>query len=239
MTNLRAKLGAYARLFDEFNAKYHKPLPTLKIANDGKNSMIGLQGAKISYVSSIPSCENTMHWEMIKKERQAGLAEDQIWEWRDARLGRHQAEVIYTYCGYWCNLKLYILGGLGRVETRLQNQGDNLKDIRESINWIVVNTTATKSAKGESSVRTAYENDDREFWRDLRRQLLKERFLGAAVQRKQSLIRAYVTALAKKEVLDEDESDGDEASMNTKEAASDSQARILEDIIKSQKEDSG
>ncbi|KAF4627858.1 hypothetical protein G7Y89_g10294 [Cudoniella acicularis] len=84
------------------------------------------------------------------------------------------------------NLKLYILGGLGRVEKQLQNQGDDLKDI-------------------------PYENDDREFWRELRRQLLEESFPLPALQKKKGLIKAYVGELGSKGILDKDGSDGDEA----------------------------
>lgn len=84
------------------------------------------------------------------------------------------------------SLKLYTLGSLGRVETRLNGQGGDLKGIRERVDWIAAKMTSTSMAANEGSAWTAYGNDDKEFWRNLRRQLLKNRFDERAVEREKA-----------------------------------------------------
>ena len=124
------------------------------------------------------------------------------------------------------------------METQLKSQGTDLKGIRESIDWIIANMTEYKSAKEEESVWTASENDDRQFWRDLWRQLIKEGFSRTALQRKQNLIKVYVEELGNKRVLDEDQSDGDEAiEFDIEEAALGSGSCHLQDSVESQTED--
>jgi len=103
------------------------------------------------------------------------------------------------------SLKLYTLGSLGRVEEQLGNQGGELKGIKESINWIAANMTASKSAAGEGSVWTTYENDDRAFWRELRRELHSDGFSRSALEKRKSLIKAYVKELGNRGIFDEDE----------------------------------
>jgi hypothetical protein len=51
--------------------------------------------------------------------------------------------------------------------------------------------TTSSSAAGEGSLRTAYVNGDKMFWKYLRRQLFKEEFDMSAIQRK-TFIKAYV-----------------------------------------------
>ena len=116
------------------------------------------------------------------------------------------------------NLKLYTLGSLGRIEDKLNNQGGDLEGIRESINWIAANMTASSSAKAQGSVWTTYENDDKVFWRELRRQLHREGFSKAALERKKSLLTGYVEELGHRGVFDEDEGSGNNVE-NAKTAA--------------------
>ncbi|CZR65719.1 uncharacterized protein PAC_15619 [Phialocephala subalpina] len=108
------------------------------------------------------------------------------------------------------SLKLYTLGSLGRVETELQNQGGDLRGIRASIDWIMANMTTSRRAADEGSVWTAYENDNKEFWRELRRHLHKEGFSKSNLQEKQDLVMAYVEELGNRRVFDEEESDGED-----------------------------
>jgi hypothetical protein len=116
------------------------------------------------------------------------------------------------------SLKLYTLGSLGRVEKQLGNQGGELKGIKESINWIAANMTASKSAAGEGSVWTIYENDDRAFWRELRRELHSDGFPWPALEKRKNLIKAYVKELGNRGVFDEDENEDEGIDFETRDA---------------------
>jgi hypothetical protein len=119
------------------------------------------------------------------------------------------------------SLKLYTLGSLGRVEEQLGNQGGELKGIKESINWIAANMTASKSAAGEMSVWTTYENDDRAFWRELRRELHSDGFPRSALEKRKSLIKAYVKELGNRGVFDEDEDEDEGTNFETRDIGGD------------------
>ena len=108
------------------------------------------------------------------------------------------------------SLSAYTFGPLSRVEKELQNQGGDLRGIRGSINWIVANMTASQGTAGEGSVWTAYENDDKQFWRDLRRQLHKEGFSETILQTNRDLLMAYVEELGKRGGFDEEAVDGED-----------------------------
>jgi hypothetical protein len=116
------------------------------------------------------------------------------------------------------SLKLYTLGSLGRVEEQLGNQGGELKGIKESIDWIAANMTASKSAAGEGSVWTIYENDDRAFWRELRRELHSDGFPWPALEKRKNLIKAYVKELGNRGVFDEDENEDERIDFETRDA---------------------
>jgi hypothetical protein len=119
------------------------------------------------------------------------------------------------------SLKLYTLGSLGRVEEQLCNQGGELKGIKESINWIAANMTASKSTACEGSVWTTYENDDRGFWRELRRELHSDGFPRSALEKRKNLIKAYVKELGNRGVFDEDEDEDEGTNFETRDVGRD------------------
>jgi hypothetical protein len=97
-------------------------------------------------------------------------------------------------------LNLCSLGSLGRVETQLEQ----LPGIRESINWIAANMTAGNK---DGTVWTTHAEDDKDFWRQLRRELVKEGFPSSSLHKHKRLIKAYVKELGNRGVLDQVEDD--------------------------------
>lgn len=96
-------------------------------------------------------------------------------------------------------LNLLSLGSQGRIEIQLIQQGGDVKGIRESINWIL----ARMATDPEASVMTSYTNDSVSFWRDMRRELVKDGYPSSVIHRYKSLIKAYVKELGDRGVLDE------------------------------------
>jgi hypothetical protein len=96
-------------------------------------------------------------------------------------------------------LNLLSLGSQGRIEIQLSRQGGDVEAIRESINWIL----ARMATIPEASVMTSYTNDSKSFWRDMRRELVKDGYSSSVIHSYKSLIKAYVKELSDRGVLDE------------------------------------
>ena len=62
---------------------------------------------------------------------------------------------------------------------------------------------ATKS--GEGTVWTSYENDDKAFWRELRRGLVKEGYRSSVLHEHKHLIKKYVEELGGRGFFDKEE----------------------------------
>jgi hypothetical protein len=93
---------------------------------------------------------------------------------------------------------------LGRVEAQSSRHGHHLRGIRKSLHWVTANMAAT-GGSGSGSVWTSYTNDDKSFWRELRRELVNEGYDSAALQKHKKLIKAYVEELGNRGVFDEPE----------------------------------
>jgi len=100
------------------------------------------------------------------------------------------------------SINLCLLGSQGRVETQLNNVGGDLEGIRERVNWIAANMAAKS---GEGTVWTTYEDDDRAFWRELRRGLVKEGYRSKVLHKHKHLIKDYVEELGRRGAFDQDE----------------------------------
>ena len=99
----------------------------------------------------------------------------------------------------------------GEIETTLEmaeehsrRHGRSLRGIRTSLHWVIANLSAEV---GEGSVRSSYANDDKVFWRTLRRELVKEGYDNYELQKHRRLIKAYVEELVNRGVLDDQETD--------------------------------
>ncbi|KAN0112607.1 hypothetical protein V8E51_005558 [Hyaloscypha variabilis] len=99
----------------------------------------------------------------------------------------------------------------GKVETTLEMAEEqsrrherSLRGIRTSLHWVIANLSAEI---GEGSVRSSYANDDKVFWRTLRKELVKEGYDNYELQKHRRLIKAYVEELVNRGVLDDQETD--------------------------------
>ena len=99
-------------------------------------------------------------------------------------------------------LNLCSLDSQGKVEAQLNNFGGKLEGIRGKVDWVTANITARS---GEGSVWTSYTNDDRSFWRKLRRGLHKTGYNNSTLDKHKQLIRKYVQELGERGVFDQDE----------------------------------
>jgi hypothetical protein len=106
---------------------------------------------------------------------------------------------------------LCALDSPGRVETTLEmaeensrRHGKSLRGIRSSLHWVIANLSAEV---GEGSVRSSYANDDKTFWRTLRKELVKEGYDNYTLQKHRRLIKAYVEELVNRGVLDDQGTD--------------------------------
>ena len=97
-------------------------------------------------------------------------------------------------------LNLVSLGTVGEVERKMNEAGGDLTDIKNALNGITARLSAT--AGRESSVLTAYTNDDKDAWRELRRGLVKDGFRGSLVRKHMKTIMAYVKELGSRGALD-------------------------------------
>jgi hypothetical protein len=96
-------------------------------------------------------------------------------------------------------LNLCSLGSQGKVEKQLEGVGGDLEGIRAKVDWIVANITA-KSEDG--TVWTSYTNDDKTFWRELRRELVKEGYHSSVLRKHKWLLKSYVEELGMRGVFD-------------------------------------
>ena len=98
-------------------------------------------------------------------------------------------------------LNLISVGTVGAVEKKMDQAGGDLRDIKAAVNHITAHFLATERQEG--SVLTAYTNDDRDAWRELRRGLVKAGFRDSIVRKHMDTIMAYVKELGDKGVLDD------------------------------------
>ncbi len=99
----------------------------------------------------------------------------------------------------------------GRVETTLEmaeeqthRHGRSLRGIRTSLHWVIANLSRDV---GQGSVRASHANDDKLFWRTLRKELVKEGYDNYTLQKHRRLSKAYVEELVNQGVLDDQEPD--------------------------------
>ncbi|KAH8769741.1 hypothetical protein BGZ57DRAFT_733128, partial [Hyaloscypha finlandica] len=92
-------------------------------------------------------------------------------------------------------LNLLSIGSQGKVESYMESQGDELREMRRSLNWITASMQAKSPKVGEGSILTTYAGDDKAIWKDFRRELIKEGFSSGVLQRHKETIKDYVMEL--------------------------------------------
>lgn len=104
-------------------------------------------------------------------------------------------------------LNLLSIGSQGKVESYMESQGDELREMRRSLNWITASMQAKSPKVGEGSILTTYAGDDKAIWKDFRRELIKEGFSSGVLQRHKETIKDYVMELGDRGALDDNEDD--------------------------------
>ncbi|KAE9367344.1 hypothetical protein N431DRAFT_428749 [Stipitochalara longipes BDJ] len=100
-------------------------------------------------------------------------------------------------------LNLLSIGSQGKVESYMETQGDELREMRRSLNWITAEMQAKAPKAGEGSILTTYAGDDKAIWKDFRRGLIKEGFSSEVLQRHKETIKDYVMELGSRGALDD------------------------------------
>ncbi len=104
-------------------------------------------------------------------------------------------------------LNLLSIGSQGKVESYMESQGDELKEMRRSLNWITASMQAKAPKAGEGSILTTYAGDDKAIWKDFRRELIREGFSSEVLERHMETIKDYVIELGNRGALDDVEDD--------------------------------
>jgi len=105
-------------------------------------------------------------------------------------------------------LNLLGMGSLGKVEAHMEAHGGELRELKESLNWITASLQAS-AGHGEGSILTTYGEDDKAIWKEFRRELLREGFSSEELRMHKSLIKDYVMELGARGALDFAEEDED------------------------------
>jgi hypothetical protein len=86
----------------------------------------------------------------------------------------------------------------GKMTTTLSGHGEQLDIILDKVDAIAAKMSNQKSG----SVMTSYDNDDKEVWKDFRRELVAEGFSSSVLQQHKDVLRAYIREIDQKGLLD-------------------------------------
>jgi len=109
------------------------------------------------------------------------------------------------------SVNLCSLSSQGRVEKELNAVGGDLAGVRAKVNWIAANMTAKN---GDESVWTSHTNDDKRFWRELRRELINEGYSSSVIHKHKHLLKSYVEELGQRGVFDHETDEEDAEYLN-------------------------
>ncbi|KAK0125650.1 hypothetical protein ONS96_009484 [Cadophora gregata f. sp. sojae] len=88
----------------------------------------------------------------------------------------------------------------GKMAQVLDNQGGQLDIILDKVDGIAKRMAPPRR---EGSVLTSYEDDDREVWKQFRRELIQEGFSSDVLQQHKDVLRAYIREIDQKGLLDD------------------------------------
>lgn len=92
-------------------------------------------------------------------------------------------------------LNLLSIGSQGKVKQYMDSQGRDLREIKMSLNWVTASLQATGRGENSKSILTTYTDDDKETWKNFRRELIKEGFSHEILKQHKRTIREYRGAL--------------------------------------------
>ncbi|TVY33075.1 hypothetical protein LSUB1_G008435, partial [Lachnellula subtilissima] len=87
----------------------------------------------------------------------------------------------------------------GKMSTTLDNHGGQLDIILDKVDSIA----SRMGQKSGGSVMTSYDDDDKEVWKQFRRELVSEGFSSSVLQQHKDVLRAYIREIDQKGRLDD------------------------------------
>ncbi|KAL8848348.1 MAG: hypothetical protein Q9221_006651 [Calogaya cf. arnoldii] len=208
----RAACGQYDQLIRE-TVSLHTVLNRLHLETAKPESSINREKSYGRELESIATgCEEvlTQFNKILVKYNAMSEQERSVRRlWKKIRFGSgavaHVAELRSRVTYYTSAISLFLnlisVGTMGAVETKMDQAGGDLRDIKAPVNHITAHLLAIERREG--SVLIAYTNDDRDAWRELRRGLVKAGFRDSVVRKHMDTIMAYVKELGEKGVLDD------------------------------------
>ena len=209
----RAACGEFDELTRETYG-LHAILQRLKIEADKPHSFINRPGETYKQeLESISSgCQHVLTQldKILDKYNALSDQEKSVRKlWKQVRFGSGAvadvADLRSKITSYTAALSLFInlvsMKTVGEVERQMNRAGGDLRDIKIAVNSITARLSA--NAKQEGSVFTAYTNDDKDAWRELRRGLVRQGFRDGLVRRHMKTIMAYVKELGTRGILDD------------------------------------
>lgn len=130
--------------------------------------------------------------------------------WKKVRFGNGEmadldelrGKVIYYASLLTLFLNMRSTRSIGRVEQQMNNTGGLLRDIKGIVNGIAA--LQLSQTHQEGSMLSAYTNDDRSAWKDIRRELRHNHgFKDAELRKCKAMIIDYITELGHRGVLDD------------------------------------
>ena len=120
-----------------------------------------------------------------------------------ADLADLRSKVVYYTSAISLFLNMISISTMGSVEKQMNDAGGDLKEIKQAVNGITAHLIAKDRSDG--SVLTAYPDDDRFIWKELRRELIDNGFSSSVIKKHKHLIKAYIGELGARGLLDDAE----------------------------------
>ena len=136
-----------------------------------------------------------------------GLSKSRGNTWDRIRLGQQNLTGLRVKLGWHiATLGTYLdivgIGAIGRVE-------NNVKDLPKMVKVIDGLAAEIRAGRREGSAMTTYENDEKEVWRQFRRELIAEGFSSEDLKKSRVRLRRYIKKVAEAGLLDEEIPNGD------------------------------
>ncbi|KAL2075385.1 hypothetical protein VTL71DRAFT_328 [Oculimacula yallundae] len=128
--------------------------------------------------------------------------------WDKVRFGSNEMDTLGTIrvklISHKTSLTLFLdtiqLHESGKMAQVLDNQAGQLDSILDKVDGIAKRMAPPRR---EGSVLTSYEDDDREVWKQFRRELISEGFSSDVLQQHKDVLRAYIREIDQKGLLDD------------------------------------
>lgn len=169
-------------------------LEEFKVTAGGCHRVLKILGQILEKYNALSEAERTGRklWQKIK------FGNGQM-----ADLADYRSKVVYYTSAMSLFLNMVSIGAMGSVQKQMNDAGDDLKEIKQAVNGITAHLIAKDRSEG--SVLTAYADDDRMIWKELRRELIRNGFPSSVIRKHKNLIKAYIEDLGARGLLDDPE----------------------------------